>query len=93
MNAVLGFLFSGVGTLIFFAAAFGGSLIARKAAQAGDLRKAKIAGWAAFIGSSLLALITIISAVVGRSPISLLFAGLWVWFAWRDYKFLNSLPS
>ncbi len=81
--------FSWVLFLIALAGSFGGQHLARK----GDMRKARWAIMAGFGASSLLAVLYLTVSLLGQGALDLLFAAIWGWFAWRDYKVLQVLPK
>jgi len=81
--------FSWVLFLIALFASFG----ARGLYNKGEFAKAKLAAMAAFGASSLLAVLYLTIGILGGGALNLLFAGIWGWFAWRDYKFLQILPK
>lgn len=81
-----------------FIVALAGGMGAPYLAQKGDIGKARVAAWAAFIAASLLCvlyvggiMLALRAGAANRIGLDLLMAGLWGWFAWRDYRVLQML--
>lgn len=81
-----------------FIVALAGGMGAPYLANKGDLGKARVAAWAAFIAASLLCvlyvggiMLALRAGAAGRIGLDLLMAGLWGYFAWRDYRMLQQL--
>lgn len=81
--------FSWVLFLVALVASFGSRGLYSK----GEFSKARLAALAAFFASSLLAVLYLTVAILTMGLLNLLFAGIWGFFAWRDYKFLQILPK
>ncbi len=81
--------FSWVLFLVALAGSFGGQYLARQ----GKLRQARWAVMAGFGAASLLAVLYLTTSFLGRGALDLLFAAIWGWFAWRDYKVLQAMPK
>ena len=50
-------------------------------------------GTLTFMGATLIVVREAVLLMFGASPMSILMIALWSWIAWRDYKFLKSLPQ
>jgi len=81
-----------------FIVALIGSLGGQALLRSGQFGRAKLAIAVGFGASSLLAALYLGSVILGLrfgqvDPIGLLMAGLWAFFAWRDYKMLKMFRS
>ena len=77
-----------------FIVALIGSLGGQAWLRSGQIKKAKLAISVGFGASSLLAVLYIGSVILGLrigrvDAIGVLMAGLWAFFAWRDYQMLK----
>ena len=78
---------------VLFLIALVGSFGARGLYNKREFGKARLAAMVAFGASSLLAVLYLTVFFLSFSPLNLLFAAIWGWFAWRDYKFLRIMPK
>jgi hypothetical protein len=80
-------------TLIIFIIAFAAGMIARTMVNKGQLKKAKILATVAFGAASLLAVIYLGIGFITKDWVNLLFAALWGYFAFRDYKLMQLISG
>lgn len=80
-------------TLLLFLIAFGFGLGAQFMFRKGDFAKAKVFAWIGFCGSSLLAVLYVGVTILSSSPINLIFAALWCYFAYRDWRLLQMMRT
>jgi len=88
---IMSFLISN--SFVFFLVAFFGGFIARSAYQKGNLQRARTVAAITFMASSLLLVTYGVIAILTMGAMNLIMAGIWGYFAWRDWQFLKLFSS
>lgn len=93
MTQIVLFLVSPITSIVLFIGTIATQLMAVSAAQKGRLDRARKLGTLTFMGATLIVVREITLMVLFQNSMSIVMILLWSWIAWRDYKFLKSLPQ
>ncbi len=92
MNAIV-FFFSILSqfSFVFFIISFVCGMLSTHWFQQGHVNRARWAAFAAFASSSLLSVLYIAMCFVSPGPLTVIFTGIWIWIAWRNYQYLQQI--